>query len=122
LGRRCNLPICAARLEIIFLVLCRSKTIFRNRGYPVRLVLKLFKACSLEKRRSAFCSKRPPDAEAGSNAVSGANHQGRPDLSTEEKIALMKKKLAHRILVAATAGGVRDEDLKGTRSSQPWRA
>jgi hypothetical protein len=30
------------------------------------------------------------------------------DLSTEDKIALMKKKLAHRILVAATAGGVRD--------------
>jgi hypothetical protein len=30
------------------------------------------------------------------------------DLSTEDKIALMKKKLAHRILVSATAGGVRD--------------
>ena len=36
-----------------------------------------------------------------------------PDLSTEAKIALMKKKLAHRILVSATAGGVRDmETLK----------
>jgi hypothetical protein len=33
-----------------------------------------------------------------------------PDLSTEDKVALMKKKLAHRILVAATAGGVRDVD------------
>ena len=31
-----------------------------------------------------------------------------PDLSTEAKIALMKKKLVHRILVSATAGGVRD--------------
>jgi hypothetical protein len=31
-----------------------------------------------------------------------------PDLSTEAKIALMKKKLAHRILVSATAGGIRD--------------
>jgi hypothetical protein len=27
-----------------------------------------------------------------------------PDLSTEDKIALMKKKLANRILVSATAG------------------
>ena len=37
----------------------------------------------------------------------------RPDLTTEAKIALMKKKLAHRILVSATAGGVRDvETLK----------
>ena len=36
-----------------------------------------------------------------------------PDLSTEAKIALMKKKLAHRILVSATACGVRDmETLK----------
>jgi hypothetical protein len=36
-----------------------------------------------------------------------------PDLSTEDKIALMKKKLAQRILVSATAGGVRDvETLK----------
>ena len=36
-----------------------------------------------------------------------------PYLSTEDKIALMKKKLAHRILVSATAGGVRDvETLK----------
>ena len=36
-----------------------------------------------------------------------------PDLSTEDKIALMKKKLAHRILASATAGGVRDvETLK----------
>ena len=36
-----------------------------------------------------------------------------PDLTTEDKIALMKKKLAHRILVSATAGGVRDvETLK----------
>jgi hypothetical protein len=34
-------------------------------------------------------------------------------LSTEDKIALMKKKLALRILVSATAGGVRDvETLK----------
>ena len=31
-----------------------------------------------------------------------------PDLSTEDKIALLKKKLANRILVSATAGGVRD--------------
>jgi hypothetical protein len=37
----------------------------------------------------------------------------RPDLSTEEKVALMKKKLATRIVVSATAGGVRDpEKLK----------
>jgi hypothetical protein len=36
-----------------------------------------------------------------------------PDLSTEDKITLMKKKLAQRILVSATAGGVRDvETLK----------
>jgi hypothetical protein len=36
-----------------------------------------------------------------------------PDLTTQDKIALMKKKLAHRILVSATAGGVRDvETLK----------
>ena len=35
-----------------------------------------------------------------------------PDLSTEDN-PLMKKKLAHRILVSATAGGVRDvETLK----------
>jgi hypothetical protein len=34
-------------------------------------------------------------------------------LSTDDKIALMKKKLALRILVSATAGGVRDvETLK----------
>jgi hypothetical protein len=34
-------------------------------------------------------------------------------LSTEDKIALMKKKLAHRILVSATPRGVRDvETLK----------
>jgi hypothetical protein len=31
-----------------------------------------------------------------------------PELNTEEKVALMKKKLAHRILASATAGGVRD--------------
>jgi hypothetical protein len=30
------------------------------------------------------------------------------DLSTEDEAALMKKKLALRILVSATAGGVRD--------------
>ena len=34
--------------------------------------------------------------------------RGRPDLNTEAKIALMKKKLAQRILVSATAGGVSD--------------
>jgi hypothetical protein len=35
------------------------------------------------------------------------------DLSTEDKATVMKKKLAHRILVSATAGGVRDfETLK----------
>jgi hypothetical protein len=35
------------------------------------------------------------------------------DLSTEDKAVLMKKKLAQRILVSATAGGVRDvETLK----------
>jgi hypothetical protein len=34
-------------------------------------------------------------------------------LTTEDKIALLKKKLAHRILVSATAGGVREmETLK----------
>jgi hypothetical protein len=39
--------------------------------------------------------------------------EDRPDLGTEEKVALMRKKLAHRILVSATAGGVRDpETLK----------
>jgi hypothetical protein len=31
-----------------------------------------------------------------------------PNLTSEDKIALMKMKLAHRILVSATAGGVRD--------------
>ena len=31
-----------------------------------------------------------------------------PDLNNEEKAALMKKKLAQRILVSATAGGIRD--------------
>ena len=31
-----------------------------------------------------------------------------PDLTTEDKIAVMKRKLAHRILVSATAGGVDD--------------
>jgi hypothetical protein len=37
----------------------------------------------------------------------------RPDLGTQEKITLMKKKLAQRILVSAAAGGVRDaETLK----------
>jgi hypothetical protein len=37
----------------------------------------------------------------------------RPDLGTEEKVALMKKKLATRILVSATAGLVREpEKLK----------
>jgi hypothetical protein len=30
------------------------------------------------------------------------------DLSTEEKVARMKRNLAQRILVSATAGGVRD--------------
>ena len=35
----------------------------------------------------------------------------RTDLSTEDKIALMKKKLAQRILVSATAGGIRDVDV-----------
>ena len=30
------------------------------------------------------------------------------DLSTEDRAALIKKKLAQRILVSATAGGVRD--------------
>ena len=34
----------------------------------------------------------------------------RPDLGTEEKVALMKKKLLHRILVSATAGGVKDSE------------
>ena len=35
------------------------------------------------------------------------------DLSSEDKIALVKRKLAQRILVSATAGGVRDvETLK----------
>ena len=35
------------------------------------------------------------------------------DLGTEDKATLMKRKLAHRILVSATAGGVRDfETLK----------
>ena len=35
------------------------------------------------------------------------------DLSTEDKVALVKRKLAQRILVSATAGGVRDvETLK----------
>jgi hypothetical protein len=35
------------------------------------------------------------------------------DLSTEDKVTHMKTKLAHRILVSATAGGVRDlETLK----------
>lgn len=33
------------------------------------------------------------------------------DLSTEDKAALMKKKLALRILVSATAGGVRDLEI-----------
>ena len=32
------------------------------------------------------------------------------DLSTDEKIASMKQRLAQRILVSATAGGVRDLD------------
>jgi hypothetical protein len=35
----------------------------------------------------------------------------RMDLSTEDKIALLKKKLAQRILVSATAGGIRDVDV-----------
>jgi hypothetical protein len=36
-----------------------------------------------------------------------------PNLTGEDKVALMKTKLAHRILVSATAGGVRDvERLK----------
>ena len=34
----------------------------------------------------------------------------RLDLSTEDKATLMKKKLALRILVSATAGGVQDFD------------
>ena len=35
------------------------------------------------------------------------------DLSSEDKVALLKRKLAQRILVSATAGGVRDvETLK----------
>ena len=46
-----------------------------------------------------------------------------PDLSTEDKIALMKKKLAHRILVSATAGGgPRHGDAEGARVAEPrWR-
>ena len=35
------------------------------------------------------------------------------DLSSEDKVALVKRKLAQRLLVSATAGGVRDvETLK----------
>jgi len=34
-----------------------------------------------------------------------------PNLTTEDKIGLLKKKLAHRILVSATAGGVRDVEM-----------
>ena len=38
------------------------------------------------------------------------------DLSSEEKVASLKKKLAQRILVSATAGGARDiETIKGRR-------
>jgi hypothetical protein len=35
------------------------------------------------------------------------------DMSTEQKLALVKKRLAQRLLVSATAGGIRDlETLK----------
>ena len=43
---------------------------------------------------------------AAFDATWGELSAANPDLSTEDKIALMKKKLAHRILVSATAGGV----------------
>ena len=45
------------------------------------------------------------------------------DLSTEDKAALMKRKLALRILVSATAGGVHDfETFKGTGAAKPrWQ-
>ena len=54
------------------------------------------------------------------------------DLSGEDKVALLKRKLAQRILVSATAGGVRDvETLKkqamrslvsGLRGDEPTSA
>ena len=45
------------------------------------------------------------------------------DLSSEDKIALVKRQLAQRILVSATAGGVRDlETLEGAGYAEPrWR-
>ena len=45
------------------------------------------------------------------------------DLSSEDKIALVKRQLAQRILVSATAGGVRDlETLKEQAIAEPrWR-
>ena len=38
------------------------------------------------------------------------------DLSSEDKVALVKRKLEQRILVSATAGGVRDVETKAMRS------
>ena len=46
----------------------------------------------------------------------------RMDLSTEDKIALMKKKLAQRILVSATAGGIRDVEILKEQSLGAWVA
>ena len=57
----------------------------------------------------------PEELKALTAAFDATWHElsANPDLITEDKIALMKKKLAHRILVSATAGGVRDvETLK----------
>jgi len=40
-------------------------------------------------------------------------HAAGVDMSTEQKLTLVKKRLAQRLLVSATAGGVRDlETLK----------
>ena len=62
---------------------------------------------------SIFRAGGPRDPYGSFDATWQELSASNPDLSTEDKIALMKKKLAHRILVSATAGGIRDvETLK----------
>lgn len=54
---------------------------------------------------------RPEDLETLSAAFDATLVELRAagvDMSTEKKLALVKKRLAQRLLVSATAGGVRD--------------
>jgi hypothetical protein len=57
---------------------------------------------------SAFRTRAACDHASSLRSDWGKLRAARLDLSTEDKATLMKKKLALRILVSATAGGVQD--------------